>query len=142
MSEDVSLPTRILIEGKHVTKMFKRDAFQITALDDVSLAVKKGEFLAIMGPSGSGKSTLLNLIAGIDKPTSGELLVDGKSVHALKDAEAAIWRNRNIGFIFQSFYLIPVLSAFENIELPLLLSPLSSKQRQDHVNNALELVGL
>jgi putative ABC transport system ATP-binding protein len=108
----------------------------------VSFTVKKGEFLAIMGPSGSGKSTLLNLIAGIDKPTSGDLLIDGKNVHLLKDAEAAIWRNRNIGYIFQSFYLIPVLTAFENVELPLLLSPLSPKQRQDHVKNALELVGL
>lgn len=134
--------SNILIDGKQVTKIFTRDSFQITALDDVSFTVTKGEFLAVMGPSGSGKSTLLNLIAGIDKPTSGELLIDGKNVHLLKDAEAAIWRNRNIGYIFQSFYLIPVLSAFENVELPLLLSPLSPRQRQDHVTNALELVGL
>lgn len=130
------------IEVRNVTKVFTRDSFEINALKNVSLTIKKTEFLAVMGPSGSGKSTLLNLIAGIDKPTAGELLVDKKNIHTLKDADAAIWRNRNIGYIFQSFYLIPVLTAFENVELPLLLSPLSQKQRQEHVSNALELVGL
>src|SRR6266704_3184106 len=122
-----------LIQGTHVTKVFKRDAFEITALNDVSITVKKSAFVAIMGPSGSGKSTLLNMIAGIDRPTKGELLVDGKNIHSMTDTDASVWRNRNIGYVFQSFYLIPVLSALENVELPLLLSPLSAKKRQEHV---------
>jgi len=141
-ADNSSAALPLLIQGVHVTKVFKRDAFEITALNDVSVTVKKSAFVAIMGPSGSGKSTLLNLIAGIDKPTKGELLVDGRNIHLMTDTEASAWRNRNIGYVFQSFYLIPVLTAFENVELPLLLSNLSPKKRQEHVNNALELVGL
>jgi putative ABC transport system ATP-binding protein len=142
VTDNPSAASPSLIQAKHVTKVFKRDAFEIAALNDVSVTVKKGAFVAIMGPSGSGKSTLLNLIAGIDKPTKGELLVDGSNIHLMTDTEASTWRNRNIGYVFQSFYLIPVLTAFENVELPLLLSTLSPKKRQEHVHNALELVGL
>lgn len=125
-----------------VNKSYTRDSFQVVALKDVSMNIKKGDFIALMGPSGSGKTTLLNLIAAIDTPTSGEVLIDGKNIQQLKDADVALWRNRNIGYVFQNFYLIPVLTAFENVELPLLLSPLSKQQRRDHVLTVLELVGL
>jgi putative ABC transport system ATP-binding protein len=125
-----------------VNKSYARDSFQVVALKDVSMNIKKGDFIALMGPSGSGKTTLLNLIAAIDTPTSGEVLIDGKNIQQLKDADVALWRNRNIGYVFQNFYLIPVLTAFENVELPLLLSPLSKQQRREHVLTVLELVGL
>lgn len=130
------------IQVRGVSKSYTRDSFQIVALKDVSLNLKQGDFLALMGPSGSGKTTLLNLIAAIDTPTSGEVLVEGKNIQQMKDTEVALWRNRNIGYVFQNFYLIPVLTAFENVELPLLLSPLSKQQRREHVLTALELVGL
>lgn len=140
--QSVEKPDAEFIKIRGVTKTYSRDSFQVSALKDVSFDVGKGDFLALMGPSGSGKTTLLNLIAAIDSPTSGEVLIAGKDVRELKDAESAIWRNRNIGYIFQTFYLIPVLTAYENVELPLLLSPLSKQQRRQHVLNALELVGL
>jgi putative ABC transport system ATP-binding protein len=131
-----------LVQAKNVSKIFKRDAFQVTALDNVSIEIAGGDFIALMGPSGSGKTTLLNMIAAIDRPTAGELLVLGKNVFALSDTQAAKWRNEHIGYVFQTFNLIPVLTAFENVELPLLLTKLSSKQRKDHVMTALKLVGL
>ena len=116
--------------------------FKLHALDSVSIDIAKGEFLALMGPSGSGKTTLLNMIAAIDRPTSGELLVQGEDVFRFSDSQSAHWRNTHIGYIFQTFNLIPVLTAFENVELPLLLTKLSSQERRDHVMTALKLVGL
>ncbi len=131
-----------VVRVKNVSKIFKRDAFEVKALDDVSIEIAEGEFLALMGPSGSGKTTLLNMIAAIDRPTSGELLVLGENVFRLNDAQSARWRNEHIGYVFQTFNLIPVLTAFENVELPLLLTKLTSQQRRDHVMTALKLVGL
>lgn len=123
-------------------KVFKRDSFEVRALDNVSIDIGDGEFLALMGPSGSGKTTLLNMIAGIDRPTSGELLVLGENIFKLGERQSARWRNRHIGYVFQTFNLIPVLTAFENVELPLLLTHLNKQQRREHVVTALRLVGL
>jgi len=131
-----------VVQAKNITKIFKRDAFQVKALDDVSIEIAGGEFLALMGPSGSGKTTLLNMIAAIDRPTSGELLVLGQNIFRYRDGQSAKWRNEHIGYVFQTFNLIPVLTAFENVELPLLLTKLNAKQRRDHVMTALKLVGL
>ncbi|MGH9544660.1 MAG: ABC transporter ATP-binding protein [Terriglobales bacterium] len=131
-----------VVQARNVSKVFKRDAFEVKALDDVSIEIGGGEFLALMGPSGSGKTTLLNMIAAIDRPTAGELLVLGENVFRFSDSQSAHWRNEHIGYVFQTFNLIPVLTAFENIELPLLLTKLSSQQRRDHVMTALKLVGL
>jgi putative ABC transport system ATP-binding protein len=131
-----------VVQVSGVSKIFKRDAFEVKALDDVSIDIAKGEFLALMGPSGSGKTTLLNMIAAIDKPTSGELLVLGENVFRFSDRQSARWRNEHVGYVFQTFNLIPVLTAFENVELPLLLTKLNSQQRRDHVLTALKLVGL
>ena len=131
-----------VVQARGVTKIFKRDAFEVTALDDVSIDIGRGEFLALMGPSGSGKTTLLNMIAAIDRPTSGELLVQGQDIFRFSDAQIARWRNEHIGYVFQTFNLIPVLTAFENVELPLLLTRLTTQQRRDHVLTALKLVGL
>src|SRR5499427_8589374 len=131
-----------VVQARAVNKVFRRDAFQITALDNVSIDIAKGEFLFLMGPSGSGKTTLLNMIAAIDRPTSGELLVQGQDIFRFNDAQSARWRNTHVGYVFQTFNLIPVLTAFENVELPLLLTNLTQQQRRDHVMTALKLVGL
>jgi putative ABC transport system ATP-binding protein len=131
-----------VVQALHVNKVFKRDAFEVKALDDVSIEIASGEFLALMGPSGSGKTTLLNMIAAIDRPTSGQLLILGQNIFTFNDAQSARWRNEHIGYIFQTFNLIPVLTAFENVELPLLLTKLNAQQRRDHVMTALKLVGL
>jgi putative ABC transport system ATP-binding protein len=131
-----------VVNARGVSKIFKRDAFEVKALDEVSIEIGSGEFLALMGPSGSGKTTLLNMIAAIDKPTSGELLVLGENVFRFNDGQSARWRNEHIGYVFQTFNLIPVLTAFENVELPLLLTRLNAQQRRDHVMTALKLVGL
>jgi putative ABC transport system ATP-binding protein len=137
----VATQTKV-VQVRNVSKIFKRDAFEVKALDDVSIEIAAGEFLALMGPSGSGKTTLLNMIAAIDKPTAGELLVLGENVFRLSDTQSARWRNTHIGYVFQTFNLIPVLTAFENVELPLLLTKLNTQQRRDHVMTALRLVGL
>ena len=131
-----------VVQARNVSKVFKRDAFEVKALDDVSIEIAGGEFLALMGPSGSGKTTLLNMIAAIDRPTAGELLVLGENIFRLSDTQSARWRNEHIGYVFQTFNLIPVLTAFENVELPLLLTKLNAQQRRDHVMTALKLVGL
>ncbi|MGQ9918223.1 MAG: ABC transporter ATP-binding protein [Bryobacteraceae bacterium] len=136
MNDDVVIRTRQL------TKEFVRDAFRVVALKDVDLEVRRGEYLALMGPSGSGKSTLLHLIAAMDRPTSGEIEVLGSNVAAMPDKEMARWRNRHIGFVFQSFNLIPVLTALENVELPLKLTHLKKGERIQHAATALKLVGL
>ena len=131
-----------LISLSQVTKHYRRDAIDIPVLDNIDLDVGPGEFLALMGPSGSGKTTLLNLIAGIDKPNSGRITIDGKNIAGLNEKQLAKWRARHVGFIFQLYNLIPVLTAFENVELPLLLTSLSKKKRRDHVMTALSVVGL
>ena len=131
-----------MVEIRNVTKLYQQGEIDVTALNNISLDIRAGEFLALMGPSGSGKSTLLHIIAGIDRPTSGECRVQGIDVARLNESELADWRNRNVGFVFQTFNLIPVLTAFENVELPLLLTYLKSKERRKHVETALELVGL
>jgi len=125
-----------------VRKTYQRDAEKILVLDGLSLDVPDGEFVALMGPSGSGKTTLLNLIAGIDRPTSGRVIVAGTELSALTEGELAAWRSRHVGFIFQFYNLIPVLTAVENVELPLLLTNLSRAERRDRALTALRVVGL
>jgi putative ABC transport system ATP-binding protein len=131
-----------VIQTRDLTKEFVRDEFHVVALKDANIEINKGEFVALMGPSGSGKSTLLHLIAAMDRPTDGEILVLGENLRALSDREIAHWRNVHIGFVFQSFNLIPVLTAIENVELPLKLTSLKKKERMEHASTALKLVGL
>jgi putative ABC transport system ATP-binding protein len=131
-----------LIEVVDLFKSYQRDSLEIPVLRNISLDIAEGDFLAFMGPSGSGKTTLLNLIAGIDKPTSGKILIAGTDITELSETELAVWRSHHIGFIFQFYNLIPVLTALENVELPLILTPLSKKQRRSHAETALEVVGL
>ena len=134
--------SQIVIESKGLTKTFKRDEFEVTALKNADIEIHKGEFVALMGPSGSGKSTLLYLIAAMDRPTGGAIGVLGEDLRALTDKQMSRWRNEHIGFIFQSFNLIPVLTALENVELPLLLTKLSKKARRERALTALKIVGL
>jgi putative ABC transport system ATP-binding protein len=131
-----------IVHIKHLTKSYRRGEQTVPVLTDITFDIPAGEFIALMGPSGSGKSTLLNLIAGIDKPDSGTLKVGGTDIALLSEGELADWRAANIGFIFQFYNLMPVLTAFENVELPLLLTPLSFKERQERVELALVMVGL
>lgn len=131
-----------LILVQDLFKSYQRDSLEIPVLHNVNLEISEGEFIAFMGPSGSGKTTLLNLIAGIDKPTSGTIVIAGTDITELNETELAVWRSRNIGFIFQFYNLIPVLTALENVELPLILSPLSKRERRAHAETALAIVGL
>ena len=131
-----------LVEIEDVYKVYKRDQFEVPVLNGITLSVPKGDYLALMGPSGSGKTTLLNLIAGIDRPTRGRIVFEGKEISAFNETKLAAWRATHIGFIFQLYNLIPVLNAFENVELPLLLTRLNKKKRKEHVETALNIVGL
>jgi putative ABC transport system ATP-binding protein len=141
MSAESASPAAV-VDVKGVVKVFKKDAEEITVLNGIDLRVPEGEFVALMGPSGSGKTTLLNLIAGIDRPTAGRVIVAGTDVGSLSESELAKWRSRNVGFIFQFYNLIPVLTAVENVELPLLLAPLSKSDRRERALTALKVVGL
>lgn len=131
-----------LISIKSVTKSFTKGKTTITPLENLSLDVPRGEFLSLMGPSGSGKTTLLNLIAGIDSPTAGEIFIDDKDISRLSRAQLTKWRSVHVGYIFQLYHLVPILSAYENVELPLLLGSLSKADRKKKIHAALDLVGL
>jgi putative ABC transport system ATP-binding protein len=133
---------RALVQVRDLHKSFTRGTEQIEVLQDLTLDVNEGEFLALMGPSGSGKTTLLNLIAGLDRPTEGSITVGENLISGMSESELARWRTRHVGFIFQFYYLLPVLTAYENVELPLLLLPLTKEQRRKQVTNVLDLVGL
>jgi putative ABC transport system ATP-binding protein len=131
-----------IVSVQNISKSYWRDSLEIPVLSNISFDVPEGEFLGLMGPSGSGKTTLLNLIAGIDQPTKGSISVSNTEVTRLNESQLAKWRAQNIGFVFQFYNLLPVLTAFENVELPLLLSKLSKKDRKDHVEFALKVVRL
>jgi putative ABC transport system ATP-binding protein len=134
--------TNPIVQIRGVSKSYRRDSNKVPVLNNITLDVPEGEFVGLMGPSGSGKTTLLNLIAGIDRPDSGSVSVAGTDVAQLSESQLAKWRATHIGFVFQFYNLIPVLTAYENVELPLLLAPLSKQQRKEHVDTALALVGL
>lgn len=132
----------LLVRIRNLVKSYQRGSQIVPVLEDISLDIAEGEFLALMGPSGSGKSTLLNLVAGIDRPDSGLIEVNGVNIAALGEADLARWRAMHVGFIFQFYNLIPVLTAYENVELPLLLTSMSRAERREHVETALAVVGL
>ena len=136
------MPVENIVSIRQLTKLYRQGEIDVTALNGISLDIPRGEFLALMGPSGSGKSTLLHIIAGVDRPTEGECRVQGQDVAQLSESQLADWRNQNVGFVFQSFNLIPVLTAFENVELPLLLTRLNRRERRAQALTALDLVGL
>jgi putative ABC transport system ATP-binding protein len=142
VSASAGAPARPIVRITHLAKGYRRGGQDVPVLFDISLEIPQGDFIALMGPSGSGKSTLLNLIAGIDKPDAGELIVDGEDITKLPEAQLADWRASHVGFIFQFYNLMPVLDAFENVELPLLLTSLSRRERRERVEMALALVGL
>lgn len=131
-----------MVEIKNLHRVFRRDNQEITALKEINLDIPEGDFLALMGPSGSGKTTLLNIMAGLDRPSSGVVRIGDIEVQRLNEGKLAEWRNHHIGFVFQMFNLIPVLTAFENVELPLLLTGLSKRERREHVMIPLKLMGL
>jgi len=131
-----------IVRVDRLYKSFSRGAEKIDVLQDLTLDVPEGQFLALMGPSGSGKTTLLNLIAGLDQPTEGTIVVAEQTISEMSESQLARWRTRNVGFVFQFYYLLPVLTAYENVELPLLLLDLTNKQRDTQVRRALDLVGL
>ena len=136
------MAVEIVVTIRELSKLYRQGEINVTALNNICLDIRMGEFLALMGPSGSGKSTLLHIIAGIDRPTNGQCIVQGVDVTRLNESELADWRNQNVGFVFQTFNLIPVLTAYENVELPLLLTRLGGRERRKRVLTALELVGL
>lgn len=142
MSDAGLRPEHPIIELVGVRKVYRRDAIEVPVLESLDLSVPYGEFLALMGPSGSGKSTILNLVSGIDTPTEGRVIVAGVDLGDLDNSELAGFRSRHIGFIFQTYNLIPVLTAFQNVELPLLLTDLGKRERKEHVLAALDIVGL
>ncbi len=133
---------RVLVQIRDLAKNYRRGAETVHVFEGVNLDIHEGEYLALMGPSGSGKSTLLNVLAGLDKPDRGKVVVDGKDVTAMNSRQLAAWRSTHIGFIFQFYNLLPVLTAAQNVELPLLLTNLGKKQRREHVMHALDVVGL
>jgi putative ABC transport system ATP-binding protein len=140
MQPEADLP--VIVEIDHLFKSYRRGSQIIPVLEDVCLHIRSGEFLALMGPSGSGKTTLLNLIAGIDQPDKGILRIAGVDISQLTESELAVWRHRHVGFIFQFYNLVPVLTALENVELPLMLSDLPRSERRRHAVLALQLVGI
>jgi len=140
--ERITMADESIVRVRGVHKYFTRGSEQIDVLNDLSLEVANGEFLALMGPSGSGKTTLLNLIAGLDKPSQGDIWVGSQLISGMTEGQLAHWRTRHVGFIFQFYHLLPVLTAYENVELPLLLLPLSAAERRKQVTTALDLVGL
>lgn len=142
MLEVKEIAAQAAVSLEDVCKTYERDGQRIPVLEHISLSIPQGEFIALMGPSGSGKTTLLNLIAGIDRPTSGTVQVHGLDVTALSEGALAKWRSRSVGFIFQFYNLIPVLTAAGNVELPLMLASLSKKERRERASTALRIVGL
>ncbi|MBN8456252.1 MAG: ABC transporter ATP-binding protein [Verrucomicrobia bacterium] len=140
MNSPATQPPMIRCHG--ITKSYRKGPNLVTPLEKLDLTVSRGEFLALMGPSGSGKTTLLNLLSGIDSPTGGSLVIDGQDISAFNRRQLTRWRGENVGYIFQLYHLVPVLTAFENVELPLLLSPLPRRERREKVEQALALVGL
>ena len=128
-----------LVSIQRLHKSFFRDSIEISVLDNINLKIDRGEFVGLMGPSGSGKTTLLNILSAIDTPTSGSVVIDGREISTIREKRLGTWRNRTIGFIFQLYNLIPVLTAYENVELPLLLTNLNGKERREHVETALRL---
>ncbi len=133
---------KVLVEIKDLAKAYQRDTQRVDVFEHVTLDILEGEFLALMGPSGSGKSTLLNILAGLDRPDTGSVVIGGRDITTMSNKQLAAWRSTEIGFIFQFYNLLPVLTAFQNVELPLLLTHLSKKQRREHVMTVMDVVGL